>query len=291
MKKDSMTTPHDATLLGFAVDEGVRRNNGRVGAADGPTAFREALARIPLMRERPPRDGDDVWCSDGDLESVQLRFAERVAGVIQEQRLPISIGGGHELTWATFQGITQARPALSRVLVINIDAHFDIRTTEQSTSGTSFRQIHEWCAAHGVECAYRVFGISEFSNAEELFARARSMSAQWWVDESLQDSAGMDQACAALAADLSQYDAVHLSLCLDVLPAAVAPGVSAPAALGVPLTNVERLVDQVMASGRVLAVDIAELNTRFDRDGLTARVAARLAARIIRASRGILPER
>ncbi len=291
MNERSTGAAKDATLLGFAVDEGVRRNNGRIGAADGPTALRAALARIPLMRENPPRDGDDVSCSDGDLESAQLRFAERVAGVINEQRLPLAIGGGHEVAWATFQGVMQACPEITRVLVINIDAHFDIRMAERSTSGTSFRQIHEWCASHGMECAYRVFGISEFANSDELFARARSMNAEWWIDESLQDSAGMDRACATLAADFPQYDAVHLSICLDVLPGAGVPGVSAPATLGVPLAHVERLMDQVMASGRVLAADIAELNPRFDRDDQTARIAARLAARIIRASRGILPER
>jgi formiminoglutamase len=75
---------------------------------------------------------------------------------------------------------------------------------------------------------------------------------------------------------------VYLTVCLDVLPGAQAPGVSAPAPLGVPLAQVERLIDQVLASGRLVAADIAELNPALDRDGLTARVAARLAARIAR---------
>ena len=33
-------------LLGFACDEGVRRNQGRVGAAEGPVALRRALANV-----------------------------------------------------------------------------------------------------------------------------------------------------------------------------------------------------------------------------------------------------
>ena len=63
---------------------------------------------------------------------------------------------------------------------------------------------------------------------------------------------------------------------------ALAPGVSAPAPLGLPLAHVEALVDQVLASGRVLAADLAELNPLLDEGGRTARVAARLAARIAR---------
>ncbi len=69
-----------------------------------------------------------------------------------------------------------------------------------------------------------------------------------------------------------------------MLPGGQAPGVSAPAALGVPLAHVEQLLDLVMASGLVVAADIAELNPAQDRDGLTARVAARLVARLARAA-------
>jgi formiminoglutamase len=63
----------------------------------------------------------------------------------------------------------------------------------------------------------------------------------------------------------------------------VAPGVSAPASLGVPLHIVEQLVEQVMQSRKVLAADLAELNPTYDEAGRTARAAARLAARIARA--------
>jgi formiminoglutamase len=88
----------------------------------------------------------------------------------------------------------------------------------------------------------------------------------------------------ALQQDLDTCEAVYLTVCLDVLPGSLAPGVSAPAALGVPLAHVQTLMDAVLASGKLLAADIAELNPALDRDGLTARVAARLAARIARAA-------
>jgi formiminoglutamase len=287
-----MTRP--CTLLGFAVDEGVRRNNGRPGAADGPAAFRAAFARIPIMQEHRVPDLGDVACNDGDLEAAQARHASRVADLVTSGGLPVCIGGGHEVAWATFQGITQSRPDMRRVLAINIDAHFDIRASMHSTSGTSFRQMHAWCAAQNIEFAYHVLGISEFANATELFDRARAMQATWVIDELLQHESALSSASQQLHDRLGQHsapgDVVYLSICLDVLRAGDAPGVSAPAALGVPLAHVERLVDTVMASTSVAAVDIAELNPTHDRDGATARIAARLAARIIRKARGTLPD-
>ena len=118
------------------------------------------------------------------------------------------------------------------------------------------------------------------------------MGVGYRLDEALQSPAGLAEAHAPLASDLAAFDAVYLTVCLDVLPGAQAPGVSAPAPLGVPMAHVEALIDQLMSSGRVIAADIAELNPVFDRDGLTARVAARLAARIARGhARVVAPSR
>ncbi len=84
----------------------------------------------------------------------------------------------------------------------------------------------------------------------------------------------------ALQAFIADVDHVYLTFCLDVLPSCVAPGVSAPAARGVGLDVVEPLIDVVCASGKVRVADIAEMNPRFDIDGRTAAVAARIVARI-----------
>ena len=273
------------TLIGFPVDEGVRRNGGRVGAALGPMALRQALCAIPVQEEPALWDAGDVVCEDGQLEAAQAGLGERVANAMARGSLPLVLGGGHEMAWGTFQGVVKRHPDASRLLVVNLDAHFDLRMADQGNSGTPFRQMHDWCAAQGHAFNYRVFGISRFANTQALFDRANTIGARYWLDDSLQDAAGLHGAQQALAVDLARSDAVYLTVCLDVCPGAQAPGVSGPAVLGVPLFHVERLIDQVMASGRVVAADIAELNPEFDRDRITARLAARLAARIARSHR------
>ena len=60
------------------------------------------------------------------------------------------------------------------------------------------------------------------------------------------------------------------------------PTAALVAPLGVPLWCVEAVVDAVLASGKLVAADLAEFNPAFDRDGLTAKVVARLAARLAR---------
>lgn len=269
-------------LIGFAVDEGVRRNGGRPGAAEGPRALRGALASLPLLGEPALWDAGDVDGSRLGLEDAQQALAGRIADVVAQGCRPLVLGGGHEIAWGTFQGIARAHPDRQRVLIVNLDAHFDLRMAAQGNSGTPFRQIADWCHAQGRPFDYHVLGISRFANTQALFDRAAALGVRHRLDEELQSAGQLAQAQAALADDLARCDGVYLTICLDVLPAPWAPGVSAPAPLGLPLAHVEALVDQVMTSGRVLAADLAELNPPLDEGGRTARVAARLAARIAR---------
>jgi formiminoglutamase len=269
-------------LIGFAVDEGVRRNGGRPGAAEGPHALRGALANLPVLNEPALWDAGDVYCEGGALEAAQAALGTRVAQAMRRGCLPLVLGGGHEMAWGTYQGITLARPEDRRVLIINFDAHFDLRQATQANSGTPFRQIHDWCVDQGRPFDYRVLGISRFANTRVLFERAEAWGVRYWLDDDLQTDDGVEQARQALSHDLVRCDAIYLTICLDVLPGAQAPGVSAPATLGVPLARVLALMDTVLSTGKLVAADIAELNPGLDRDGLTVRAAARIAAHIAR---------
>lgn len=275
------TSQGGVALIGFAVDEGVRRNAGRVGAAHGPDVARKALANLPVLGEPALWDMGDIDCPQGALEAAQVALGQHVAQARAQGCLPLVLGGGHEVAWGTFQGVVRARPG-ARILIVNLDAHFDLRQAREGNSGTPFRQIQEHCAARGLPFDYRVLGISRFANTQALFDRADALQVRYVLDDALQTEAGVHAALADLAPDLQACDAVYLTLDTDVLPAAVAPGVSAPAPLGVPLWCVEAVVDAVLASGKLVAADVAEFNPAFDRDGITAKVVARLAARIAR---------
>jgi formiminoglutamase len=272
-----------SAILGFASDEGVRRNFGRVGAAQGPAAIRRMLERLPVHHPIKIYEAGDVTCPDGDLAGAQERLAEAIAMLLDRDLRPVILGGGHEVAYGSFLGLAKHlgnQLATNKILVINLDAHFDLRLAPVPNSGTPFRQIAEFCSAHGAPFNYLCFGISELSNTTALFDRARQFGVEYWRDEEMRqcDSAELR---AILTEKLLAVDKVYLSIDLDVLPAATAPGVSAPAARGVALEVIEDLVAEVISSGKLAVADIAELNPSLDRDDQTARVAARLAYRLI----------
>lgn len=266
--------PADVALVGFASDEGVRRNGGRVGAVDGPAAIRGALASLAVHGDLAVVDHGDVVVAGGDLEAGQRRLGEVIAAARQHAPLTVVLGGGHEVAYGSYLGLG-APEALG---VLNLDAHFDLRDADRATSGTPFAQIAADRAAAGLDLRYAVAGISEQANTAALFDKARTLDVSWVLDDACQDPT---EALALAEGLLAGSDAVYLTIDLDVLPAALAPGVSAPAALGVPLAVVQAVCDLVADSGRLVHLDVAELNPRLDVDGRTARVAARLVHRVV----------
>jgi formiminoglutamase len=219
-------------------------------------------------------DAGDVTVAGDALEAGQARAGLAITSLLDAGQLPVVLGGGHETAFASYLGVAGSaavREGLS-VGVLNLDAHFDLRDEPVPSSGTPFLQMARAEAAAGRELRYAVVGISEPNNTRTLFKTADELGVDYLLDE----DCSADAAQSFVAAFLAQVDAVYLTIDLDVLPASVAPGVSAPAAFGVPLPVISAVCRQVAASGKLLHLDIAELNPEFDIDGRTAKVAARL---------------
>lgn len=277
-------------LLGFASDAGVARNQGRPGAAGGPQELRRKLSN--LAWHGSPRaillDAGDVACEGDSLEAAQLEYATHLANLLRDGHLGIGLGGGHEIAWGTYQGLAQAHlasPRLERLGIVNFDAHLDLRLPEVAglgTSGTPFLQIAEARAAAGLPFRYLCIGASETSNTPALLRRAATLGADviYDVEAAARDADGH------VRRFVEESSGVYLTFCLDVLPPAVAPGVSAPSTLGLPPQRAVELLRIVLAAcghgprGKLVVADVAELNPRHDEGGRTARVAARIVYEI-----------
>ncbi|MCX7127466.1 formimidoylglutamase [Aeromonas sp.] len=263
-------------LLGFACDEGVRRNKGRVGAAGAPQAVRKLLANTAWHLNRPVYDGGDVSCPDGDLDAAHGRLAERVAAALDLGHFPLVLGGGHEVAFGSWSGLNRHLGGSGKVGIINFDAHFDLRMKQElASSGTPFFQIAEQCAAQGTPFHYACLGVAETANTQALFARADELGV-WYVKDEAMSERALPTLLSGLDAFIARCDHLYLTIDLDVLPGNLMPGVSAPAARGVDLAVIEPLIAHIRASGKLRLADLAELNPTLDQDNRSARVAARL---------------
>jgi formiminoglutamase len=270
-------------FLGFSCDEGVRRNQGRVGAAGGPAAIRQAMSNFA---DHFPEDvqlygGGDVICGNQRMEEAQAQLGRKVEMLLRKGYRPIVIGGGHETAYGHFLGIHPHLKPGEKLGIINFDAHFDLRSYAYgTTSGTPFLQIADDLEAAGQEFHYLCLGIQEAGNTRKLYQTAQERGTTYISAQSLLygDAAANQE---HLRRFMDSVDQLYLSIDLDVFATAYAPGVSSPTALGLNPQVVLPLLQQVMGSGKVMSLDVVELNPVVDLGGQTARLAAALIYQLI----------
>ena len=282
LEKESQTdaVPHVA-LLGYACDEGVRRNKGRVGAAQGPNAIRKQLARLAFHHDSIRiSDYGNLLCTDGNLEDCQKALSFLTEQLLVQGSFPIVLGGGHDVAYGHFIGIHNAlqRKVDSRIGIINFDAHFDLRPVgDQPNSGTPFNQI---LSEYGSTTEYFALGVQQTANTQELFAIAKEKGVNYLFND-VCENINYELVTSELNAFIERNDALYLTIDLDGFSSAYAPGVSAPSPMGFSPTFAFKILNFLMQTQKVVAVDIAELNPRYDRDQYTAVLAAQIVEAVV----------
>lgn len=271
-------------ILGFAVDEGVRRNHGRSGASAGPLVLRRSCASFPVHFDGHLLiDGGDVMCEDQDLDAAQQVLADAVRLIVRAGYLPLLMGGGHEMAYGHARGIYDSFK--EDVGLVNFDAHFDLRKPGESgaSSGTGFWQLSEDCRAAERPFQYLALGIQQNSNTRLLFDTADALGVMHLPGEYFH-FLKRESLLHNVRLFLDSVEKVYLTTCLDVFSAAFAPGVSAPAYNGViPDALFLECYREILFSGKLAGADIAELNPSFDMDNRTAKLAASLVFEIVSA--------
>ncbi|GAB5550794.1 MAG: formimidoylglutamase [Saprospiraceae bacterium] len=264
-------------LLGYACDEGVRRNQGRVGAIAGPEAIRKQLAKQALhFQDEQLWDAGDIICINQDLEQAQTLLTKNIKTLLGRAAFPIVLGGGHDVAYGHGKGILDGLKPEQRLGIINFDAHFDLRPLEVTpNSGTPFYQLLTEANANQQEVDYLVLGLQTPANTTQLFSIAKSFSVDFIPLEDCQWHR-IEVLFKKLYAFLAKVDLVYLTIDLDGFSAAFAPGVSAASPIGLEPILVMELLKPILSSKKLISMDIVELNPRFDLDQRTAKLAARL---------------
>lgn len=270
-------------IIGFKCDEGVQRDLGRVGAFDGPTAIRQRLAMLPVQKPAIHcYDAGNIICTDHDLETSQQALADVIGFLLTKGICPIILGGGHELAFGHYQGITKIFPKEQRLGIINFDAHFDLHPMQPSNRGsasTTFYQIAQSHLAEQRHFDYNCIGIQHAGDIKQSFDTAKKLKVKHILADELHQ--GLQEKCFDFVDRIiDENNILYLSLSLDVFSPAFAPGVNSIQPLGLNPWHVIPLLRQIASSGKTISYDIAEHVPRYDVDHRTAKLAAVLVYEI-----------
>lgn len=265
---------NDFVLQGFAVDEGVKRNKGKSGAAEAPDIIRQQMSNFPITNANFRLfDLGNITCENDNLELAQEKLAVNAEKIVLNKAKSVVLGGGHEVMYAHFSGLRHAFPQ-KKIGIINIDAHFDNRELNPqigATSGTGFYQV-----AQQEEINSLHIGIQKNSNTLKLFDFSHQNKMQYILAEELYFE-NLPKIYQKIDDFISKVDVFYLTICMDVFNVAIAPGVSAAAYNGIFAdATFMHFYKHLLKNQKLLALDVAEVNPKLDLHDRTSRLAASL---------------
>ena len=241
------------------------------GAAGGPDAIRRALAS-PSANQSTERgfdlafgatliDAGDVSLPDAGPGEVADAITARVSALVDDERPIVALGGDHAVTFPLVRAHASRFP---RLHVLHLDAHPDLYDDFEGkpySHASPFARIME----SGLAARLVQVGIRTLNEAQ------RGQVRRFGVEQvPMRDWTGRER--------LTFDGPVYLSVDLDVLDPAFAPGVSHHEPGGLSVRDVLRLIEGF--EGTLVGADVVELNPVRDRDGVTAMVAAKLVREI-----------
>jgi arginase len=293
-----MPTAH---LIGVPLDLGGNRR----GVDMGPSAIRisgltEQLGMLgvvvtdkgdipsPLPEVKGPGDPRKRYIRD--ITRVCQKLYQTALASLHDGALPIVLGGDHSLGAGSVAATATWLRGRSQPLgLIWVDAHADINSPATSPSGN----VHgmplaallggdplELARIGGPDASIRpehtvLVGIRNLDDREKEIVRASGVHAFTMKDIDRLGIAGvMDRALAAASAGTG---GIHVSFDLDVCDPAIAPGVGTPVKGGLDYREAHYVMEAVAESGRLVALDLVEVNPALDVRNTTAELATELA--------------
>lgn len=247
-------------ITGFSSDEGVRRNKGTQGAAEGPFKVREKMGSYAFTGEL--YDAGTVIGTE-DLEGSQQNLGNVLAEIYNNGSFPLIIGGGHETFYGHYLGARQVFSG--KIAIVNFDAHFDLRN-ERPSSGTMFYQI----LSQDKKADYYCLGLQPQGNTKTLYDTADEFGVKYYSIDEIRETDAAEEVLEALKG----YDAVVMTLCMDSLQQSIAPGVSAPSPNGYTAAEIHNLIKRFAALPNLKSFDISEVSPPLDENDRTSAMAA-----------------
>lgn len=217
------------------------------------------------------------------IVQVAGELSALVTAALEAGEFPLILGGDHSIALGSISGVARVHKDVS---VIWVDAHGDFNTEETTPSGNIHGMVLAALAGLGQSQLVNFGGWTPKIDASKLVivgARALDPGEQALLRKhhihvftmSEIDEQGMHRVMQQ-ALEITDDSPIHLSLDLDALDPQEAPGVGTPVRGGLSYREAHLVMEHICDSGRLVSMDVVEVNPLLDHKNETALLAVEL---------------
>ncbi len=286
----------DINIIGVQMDFGASKR----GVSMGPAAIRfggvcEGLERLgytvhDLGDIVPPPAGDSGKNMHNyqQVMEVNRRLYHSVLASLENGRLPVVLGGDHSIAAGSISAVSKFYEDRGGVGVIWIDAHGDWNNEESSPSGNMHGMPFSAVCGGGPECMVNFgqgpayvdaarcvqIGGRDIDSGERLRMKAAGVTV---FPINVIDQLGMGEVIRRAIAIAGEGTAgIHLSFDVDAITPESAPGTGTVVHSGLTVREAFLAVETLAESGRVVSLDMVEVNPILDIRNKTGILASEL---------------
>ena len=263
------------TIIGVPLDNS---ETYKPGTRFAPGEIRTASCNIEFYSIYSSLDIDSIGFNDigdivvvpGDNNESLERIKTVIKGFVSEHRsLPIILGGEHTLTFATYSAFKEILK--DDIGIIVFDAHLDLRTDYMGyrlSHASVFRRLYE-------EYQPPIFyiGARALTQEEIEYAKLNNISYKTRIQPLQETIYDLDKF-------LNGKKYIYISIDMDVIDPAYAPGVSNPEPLGLLPRDVIYYLKKIIEKSNPIAIDIVEVNPLVDINSITSILASKIIVEI-----------
>ena len=267
----------DVAVLGVPMDIGT---SWRSGTRFGPKQVRGESAMIrPYNLQTGAAPFDSLQVADiGDLaintfslpDSLRI-IAESYDAILNQDVLPMAIGGDHSITLPILRAIAKRH---GPVALVHVDAHADVNDEmfgERETHGTVFRRAYE----EGLIVPAKTFQVGLRGTG---YSAADFTEAAGWGFQQFPCHELWGRDLSMLGAEIRREignTATYVTYDIDSLDPAYAPGTGTPEIGGLTTPQAMQLI-RALRGLNIVGCDLVEVSPPYDTSGNTALTGANI---------------
>lgn len=241
------------------------------GSWKGGSGYWDINTKKKMMQERRMVDCGDVDIAYYDIERNMRLMTDAASAIVARNALPVFLGGDHSVTFPLVKAFEKYAP----LDIVHFDAHMDwIDHVDgiKFANGSPLRRVKELPFVRKMVH----LGIRDLRSRESDVADAIKAGAQIFTREMVRE-----QGTKAILEQMPQMNNIYVSIDIDGLDPSIAPGTGSPTVDGLLYHEVRALLQGVAKKGKVVGMDVVEVNPFIDLHGQTCLLTTTMIAEFL----------